>query len=584
MKAIFFTLFLLSTGTVQAQLPRTTIGNATALDAAGNVYTVGNLKDTVDFDPGAGVHLVSAGKKNDNPFLGIYVSKLDASGGFVWAKAFADSASGTPQIAVDATGNIYVAGAFFNTQDFDPGPGTSLLTSAGQTDIFIMKMDGSGNLLWVQHIGGPNLDLSAGLVVDAGGNVYTTGRFSGTVDFDPGAGVSNLSTPSASITGAFVTKLDASGALVWVRQLATSANASGTCIALTATGNVYTAGIFTGTADFDPSAATANKTSSGLTDAFIWALDAAGNYVWAGAIGGPGTTADNELIRSLAADDADNVYACGYSFNMADYDPGPGVQTLSSTGHSFVLKLDNGGAFQWAKPLLGSSTITSVKAAASGVFATGYATSSADFNPGTATDTFSANGSFVWKLDAAGAYSWAVQLAASRYFDDITTGRSQSLALDASENVQLTGSFYDTVDFDPGVATFGMIGPAWNSSVGTQGRAAYVLKLTSTGSFIWAKQFGGTSQGTASVPWTPALTASLMLAPVPAVSISTLYSNELLKDANVRLHTMHGQVVAEWRGVNGFYFPLDVSGLATGMYIVEVQQGNAAQRLRLMKQ
>lgn len=587
MKTILTTLFLLAAATAQAQffIPRTTVGNSTALDAAGNVYTIGELKDTVDFDPGAGVHLLSAGRKFDTHLNGLYVSKLDATGAFVWAKALGDSAGGqNMNIALDPAGNIYISGSFYSTQDFDPGAGTSIFTSAGGADIFVLKMDGTGNLLWAQRIGGSNVDFADGIAVDAGGNVYITGDFAGTVDFDPGTGVSNLSSPSASIRGAYLAKLDATGAFVWAKQPASSGNSLASCIALNAAGNVYVGGIFTGTADFDPGAAVANKTSSGATDAFIWALDAAGNYVWAGAIGGPGASIYEETIWSLAADATGNLYACGKSFGTSDYDPGAGSTTLGSAPHSFVVKLDNGNAFLWAKPLVGNTTITSVKANTSGVFAIGNARSGVDFNPGTATDTFSANGSFVWKLDAAGAYGWAVQFVPSRYYDDITTGSGQSLQLDASGNVHLTGSFYDTADFDPGIATFGMTGPTWNFSVGNQGRAAYVLKLTSTGSFIWAKQFNGTYLGTATGLSTLASTGSLMLAPVPSERISTLHSSEPLKDATIRLHTMQGQVVAIWRGVSDFDFPMDVSGLATGMYIVEVQQGGAAQRLRLVKQ
>ncbi|MDE0837929.1 MAG: SBBP repeat-containing protein, partial [Kiritimatiellae bacterium] len=89
-------------------------------------------------------------------------------------------------IAVDASGNVYATGGFRGIVDFDPGPGTFNLTSSGGFDIFVQKLDASGNFLWAKGMGGfANSDYGTAIAVDASGNVYTTGRFYGAADFNP---------------------------------------------------------------------------------------------------------------------------------------------------------------------------------------------------------------------------------------------------------------------------------------------------------------------------------------------------------------------------------------------------------------
>ena len=93
---------------------------------------------------------------------------------------------------MDASGNVYTTGYFQGTVDFDPGAGTFNLTSAGLQDIFISKLDAAGNFVWAKQLGGTLNDVGYSIALDTSGNVYTTGFFRDTVDFDPGAGTFNL--------------------------------------------------------------------------------------------------------------------------------------------------------------------------------------------------------------------------------------------------------------------------------------------------------------------------------------------------------------------------------------------------------
>src|SRR5674476_1418906 len=127
----------------------------------------------------------------------LFFSSLQAQNvSLVWAKNMGGASDDyVNSIAVDASGNVYTTGYFLGTVDFDPGAGTYNLTSAGGYDIFIIKLDASGNFVWAKNMGassGASSDQGFSIAVDASGNVYTTGLFTGTADFDPGAGTYNL--------------------------------------------------------------------------------------------------------------------------------------------------------------------------------------------------------------------------------------------------------------------------------------------------------------------------------------------------------------------------------------------------------
>ena len=116
----------------------------------------------------------------------------------------------------DTSGNVYITGNFRDIVDFDPGPGTTSLTSKGKGDIFVQKLDSAGTLLWAKSLGGHQNDESYFITIDTSGNIYVVGSFQDTVDFDPGPGTTNLI--SKGRNDIFIQKLDASGLLIWVNS------------------------------------------------------------------------------------------------------------------------------------------------------------------------------------------------------------------------------------------------------------------------------------------------------------------------------------------------------------------------------
>ena len=323
-------------------------GQSITTDVLGNVYTTGWFSDfsgNADFDPGTDtLNLTWAGSTD------IFIQKLDPNGNLIWAKSMGGTGSDYGiSITNDALGNVYTTGYFEGTVDFDPGAGTLNLTSAGSTDIFVQKLDPNGNLIWAKSMGGTSSDYGNSIATDAIGNVYTTGFFEGSVDFDPGAGTLNLT--SAGSYDIFIQKLDSNGNLIWAKSMGGTGSDYGTSITNDALGNMYTTGSFEGTVDFDPGAGTFNLTSAGYNDIFIQKLDPNGNLIWAGSMGGIGT----DIGISITTDALGNVCTTGRFRDTADFDPGAGTLNLTSAGDYdiFVQKLDPNGNLIWAKSMGG---------------------------------------------------------------------------------------------------------------------------------------------------------------------------------------------------------------------------------------
>ena len=423
-------------------------GRSLALDSAGNVYTIGYFQSTVDFDPGNGTYNLSSSGDED-----IYISKLDASGNLAWARNIGGSSSDFgASIALDTAGNVYTIGYFSDSVDFDPGIGTYGLTSNGDYDIFILKIDASGNFIWAITMGNSSADYGTSIALDAAGNVYATGHFEGTIDFSPGSGTCYLSSNGAK--DIFVLKLDSLGNFIWARNMGGSSSDYSMSIALDAYGNIYTTGNFNDTADFDPGVGTYSLGSNGSSDIYISKLDNSGNFVWARNMGG----SYGDVGNSIALDAAGNIYTSGIFFGTADFDPGSGTYNLSSYGSSdiFISKLDASGNLIWAKNMGGSIHDFGFSIALDtygNVYTTGDFQGTADFDAGSATYNLISNGYsdiFISKLDSSGNLIWAKNMGGSSF------DYCYSIALDASGNVYTTGTFKLTADFDPGFGTYNL--------------------------------------------------------------------------------------------------------------------------------
>jgi hypothetical protein len=292
-------------------------GHGVAVDGSGNCYVVGWFMGTAGF--GTAQLTATAGE--------IFLVKYDSAGNVLWARGCGGSGGGhAGGVALDGSGNIYIAGDFKGTGNF----GSTQLTSAGNEDVFLAKYDPNGNALWARSGGGANGDLGYCVAADSSGNSYVSGSFSGPSTFG-----GTVLTGS----GMFVAKYDASGNLAWAQQ---NGGQAGWGIGVDAAGNCYVAGFFEGSATFG----TTPLTSAGQRDALLVKYDPSGNVVWARAGGGAG----DDFAFGASVDAAGNCCIAG---SFGRFTPGPAMfgntQLMNwNNEEAFVAKYDSAGNFQWA--------------------------------------------------------------------------------------------------------------------------------------------------------------------------------------------------------------------------------------------
>jgi hypothetical protein len=282
--------------------------------------------------------------------------------------------------------------------------------------------------------------------VDAANNVFFTGSFHGTVDFDPGASVVNL--VSNGNSDIFFAKYDANGNFLLAKSFGAGAFDTGSFIALDASGSIFVSGYYRLTVDFDPGAGTANITASGtLNDVFFAKYDAAGNYLWARSLG----STSNDIPGGISVDASGNVVVAGGFNGTVDFDPGAGTVNLTALGRDiFIAKYDANGNYTWAKRIGASDTETAYAIAGDGnggFYIAGEFTSTVDFDPDGGTANLTSNGStdiFIARYTAAGAYMSAGKMGGTA--GDL----AMSMARVDADNVVATGYFQGTADFDPG--------------------------------------------------------------------------------------------------------------------------------------
>lgn len=412
-------------------------------DAAGNCYSTGEFRSTVDFDPGVGVHNLTGSANGD-----LFIQKLNTDGHLVWVKSVAgtDLVAGH-SIGVDEFGNVYITGAFFETADFDPGIGSYYMTSEGNEDIFILKLDPDGNFLWAERFGSNFDDVGNSIVIDPTGNLCITGLFSETVDFHPGADVINITAAGVLLyTDVFVLKLTSAGDFIWVRSFGGNYSDMGFAASNDYLGNYYITGHYQDVADFDPGIDEFWATSNGMEDIFIVKLDPDGNFLWMKSMGGAG----KDEGYAVDAGGANAIYVTGYFIGTADFNPDPLAEyNLTSNGlkDCFITKMTFSGALDWVHSLGGSGEdfATSICVNQEGyIFTTGQFEGNVDFDPELGIAERTSNGSadvFIQKLTNNGSLDWIVTEGGTGY--DIAL----SITPSNTGYINLCGAFSNTVDF-----------------------------------------------------------------------------------------------------------------------------------------
>lgn len=414
--------------------------NATAVDAAGNVYLVGKFTNTVVL---GNTTLTSLGS-ND-----VFVAKFNpVSNQFVWALRAGGSDSETATAVAVSGASVYVAGTF---QGSTAGFGSTILTSTGEGDVFVAKLTDAGNVVWAQQAGGTGSD-GASTIAVSGTSVYVAGSFDSlTANFGATTLTRVGNTTAIYIYDVFVAKLTDTGSMgsfVWAQRAGGADIDYATALAVSGN-SVYLAGYFYSlTAGFGP----IMLTCAGLADIFVAKLTDMGStssFAWAQRAGG----SQLEEASSLAVSGT-SVYVAG-NFDSAGLVFGSTTLVGSFYSQAYVAKLTDAGStssFVWAQQTVeaangnGSGTVLAVNG--NSVYVAGsFNNSTASFGGITLTNVGSPD-IFVAKLIDSGStssFTW-VQQASNRgnYSNHVN-----ELAV-SGNSVHVVGNLYNaTTDFGP---------------------------------------------------------------------------------------------------------------------------------------
>lgn len=314
-------------------------GLALATDNNNDVLLTGSYEEMADFDPsGEGFFLTSDGSTD------IFIAKYSNTGSFLWAGSVGGTNQDIPHaIATDPEGNVLVTGEFRESGDFDPGTSFEIIEGVADEDIFVLKLDSSGEFEWVNAMVGSDEDIGFAIQTDVAGNVYTAGRFENWAEFDG----PNLELEAEGCYDVYVQKFNPDGSTDWLRQLGGNNCSYLEDMKLDPSGDLYLVGYFSGTMDFDPSPENADRTSNGGNDIYICKLSGSGQYQWATSFGGPGTF-DQDRGEGIAVDQNGFVYAVGDFENVVDFDPGTGEFFMEANGSDGFIWKGTGGALSSA--------------------------------------------------------------------------------------------------------------------------------------------------------------------------------------------------------------------------------------------
>jgi hypothetical protein len=285
-------------------------GFAIAADSSGNVYVAGESS-------GSWESPVRPYTANNDAFA----AKLGSDGSLIWNTFLGGSGfdRGTG-IAVDGSGNIYVAGYS------DAAWGSPVSEYTAGFDLFAAKLGSDGSLIWNTFLGGSDTDFGTGIAVDGSDNVFVTGSSAGTW----GAPVS---AHAAGGSDAFAAKLQSDGSLAWNTFLGGGGYDSGYAITLDGSNNVYVAGASSSSWGTPARAYTAG------TDGFVAKLQSDGSLAWNTFLGGGGYDSG----YAITLDGSNNIYVAGASSSSW----GTPARAYTAGTDGFVAKLGGSGSLTW---------------------------------------------------------------------------------------------------------------------------------------------------------------------------------------------------------------------------------------------
>jgi hypothetical protein len=469
-------------------------GDYLKVDGAGNLYVTGYFFGSATI--GSFSFTQSTSARDYNHYDG-FIAKLDNNGTVQWA----DHVTTTQlvslnDLAVAANGTIFVSGAFVGTATL----GTITLTSAGGRDGLVAKFNSAGTVVWARSLGGSGDDYAFGMSLDASGNLYSCGFFSGTTHFG------SLSLTSVSTTSGFVAKLNSSGTFVWVRQLGTNLLNNATSVQVDAAGHVYVVGGL----NFPDNISDAQ-------DFYLASYTTGGTLQWTDQFNDTGHDCGSEAV---AIDNAGGVYLTAFFAGTVNF----GSTAVTSTGtHNVAMaKFSSTGAVAWVRQLSGTGDDYGYDLAVDpslNIYTTGSFTNQADFEPGPDTCTLTSHNNpdnpaltddaFLWQLTQPGPMSYTAPAGSGSASYDLRLHEGYVQLVDAASNTVLLskaqvdttavtikaangvnttltidysgGAYSIPVTFTGGTGTNTLVGPnVWNNWTITAANAGKIGNVTFT--------------------------------------------------------------------------------------------------------
>jgi hypothetical protein len=528
--------------------PAADVGASMAVDSDGNVYTVGIFSGEIDFDPNPDNEVILS---VDSSGANLFVTKHSADGALVFAiQMESESYFSHLYIAVSEDGFIYVAGGFYEEVDFDPSENSQILSSNGFSDIFVLKLNQEGQLLWVNSYGSSDIETAHSLALDADGNVFITGYFRAAIDFNPGPDSYILSPIGGRNT--YVLKLNTNGEFLWVAGLLGGIS-QGFSIALDNLGNSYTVGDFINIVDFNPGKEEFTLQGSGGFAAFIVKLDSMGNFVWAKDFQG---SIHNEPV-SVDVNADGEILIGGFVSPGTDLDPGEEELYYEHTANLnlFLIKLSENGDLVWSTPIYNqyTSRIYAVSFGPDGaMYAVGYFNGDLDFNPGMSGGLLSTppnqGGYFIAAFYPNGDFMLANHLgvgSGNRATNDIAIG--------PDSEILITGYFTQSLNFSS------IIGGTTINSVG------------SSDIFIYSFKHSPTSVYNAKVN-------EFNVFPNPTTDRVVIASNSFnnSSEVSVVIYNLSGQIVYNQQFIPAEFLEFD-PGLSSGFYLLKIVEKGGSQ-------
>ncbi|MBI3511029.1 MAG: SBBP repeat-containing protein [Bacteroidetes bacterium] len=505
-----------------------------ATDLSGNIYVTGDFVSPYIIFGNDTLY-------NLNPATpDFFIVKYDSIGNVQWARSAggADFDEGD-DITCDLNGNIYVTG-YYNYYPITFGAYT--LTNSGGADLFLVKYDPSGNVLWAKKAGGNGDDGGEGIITDNANNIYVTGSFSSsTISF----GTHTLS--NIAYGDFFVAKYDAGGNCMWATSAGGNYYDYGSSIATNYNADIYVAGTFESTQIIFGND-TLTNTFSQNADAFLCHLDSAGNFIHTMSAGGT----ENDYGMSVTCDGSGNVFFAG-DYYSPDISFAPDTLTNANWGFGdiFIVKSDPNLNELWARSAGGNSNdyLQDIACEPSGkLLLAGYfkspVISFATLNLSNAN--FQYHDLFVADYDGNGNVLWAKKVGSN--YDEYGMG----IACDPFDNIYTTG-LYSSAAVSFGNATL------VNTSVGADIFLAKLNLMTGIEDNFSAADFS--------------------VFPDPFITSTLLHFENPLSHEKLLIYNSNGQLVREMKNISGTDVRLDRDGLPAGIYFLRIEESGFSARI-----